>query len=74
MPKAILEFDLPQEEYEHKMALWGTDYMLVLWELDNWLRAILKYDDNISDDEYKAYDATREQLQTLMEERNVIFE
>jgi hypothetical protein len=37
--KAILEFNLPGEESEHKLALDGGKWMSVCHELDQWLRS-----------------------------------
>lgn len=44
--KAILEFNLPEEEAEHRLALDGGKWMSVCHDLDQWLRSIQKYGDN----------------------------
>jgi len=41
--KAVLEFNLPEEEDAHKMALKGNDYYCILFELQQELRGYLKY-------------------------------
>lgn len=41
--KAILEFNLPEENYQHKAALQGPDLRLIIGTLDNALRGYLKY-------------------------------
>lgn len=41
--KAILEFDLPEDEPDHKYALAGRDALLALDEIDRWARGILKH-------------------------------
>lgn len=41
--KATLEFNLPEEEHEHKYALAGTDALLALDEIRNEIRSYLKY-------------------------------
>ena len=41
--KAILEFNLPEENYQHKAALQGADLRLIICTLDNMLRGYLKY-------------------------------
>jgi len=43
--KAILEFDLPEEEPEHSYALAGLDALLVIEEILNEIRSFLKYED-----------------------------
>jgi len=71
--KGIIEFDLPMEREEFDEAVNGWKYSLVLWELDQWLRGKLKYE-NLTDDEYEIYDETREKLWAEMESRGVTFE
>ena len=44
MPKATLEFNLPEESCEHDMAVNGWKYQLVLQELDSEIRNYLKHD------------------------------
>jgi hypothetical protein len=43
MPKAILEFQLPEEETEHEDALNGTLWRSVVADLDNTLRSWIKH-------------------------------
>ena len=41
--KAILEFNLPEDQAEHYCAIKGADMLNVLWELKTELRSMLKY-------------------------------
>ena len=41
--KATIEFDLPEEEYEHKYALAGTDALLLIEDLCNEIRSKLRH-------------------------------
>lgn len=43
--KAILEFNLPDEQAEHYCAIKGADMLNVLWELKSELRSMRKYGD-----------------------------
>lgn len=43
--KAILEFDLPEEDEAHKLALDGWKWKSVCSELAQWLRSIHKHTD-----------------------------
>ena len=43
MPKAILEFSLPDERAEHEFAIHGQDWALCVSDVDAWLRNALKY-------------------------------
>lgn len=42
--KAILEFNLPEEQAEHKLALDGFKWMAICHELDQWLRSLEKHE------------------------------
>lgn len=67
MPKASLSFILPEEQDDFNYAKNGVKYYLVLEELDNWLRAKMKYEDK----ESISIDEVRKQLRELLEEQNV---
>jgi hypothetical protein len=43
--KSILEFDLPEDDYEFTMATKGHKYFMVLWDYNNYLKTILKHGD-----------------------------
>ena len=53
--KAILEFNLPDEEQEFMEAVNGGMFKHVIWQLDQKLRSNLKYGE-LSDVEYKCYE------------------
>ena len=73
--KAILEFNLPDEQDQFETAINGRKMYTVLWELDQWLRGNVKYlPDHISDDQIKAYEKCRETLHELMLYQNISFE
>jgi len=38
MPKAILEFNLPEDQEAHFNALFGADWKQIVSELEKWLR------------------------------------
>jgi hypothetical protein len=71
--KAILEFDLPDDHYEHKVAIEGIKYMCVLTELDEWFRSKLKYDSTLDEKQYEVYEKSREQLRDIMYNNGVTF-
>lgn len=41
--KAILEFDLPEDEEDYRIAIDGYKWYLVVHEVDQWIRSILHY-------------------------------
>ena len=73
--KAILEFNLPDDDHEFKMATTGASMHSVLWEMDQWLRSNTKHTpDLIPKDGYEAYERCRETLRELMNNKNISFD
>lgn len=72
MPKAILEFNLPEEREEYEMAVKGVDYHIALSDFDNHLRAIVKYGDSEYTDEQQAFaQVLRDKLWEIMNDREL---
>ena len=71
--KAILEFNLPEDNQEFKLATKASDWWNVCWEMDQWLRQQYKYmsDDEYSKDTYDAYYEARQKLFELMNDNGV---
>lgn len=70
--KAILEFNLPEDQNEFEFASQGSNWWSVAWNMDQWLRSQTKYaPDEMSDDTYKAFEECREQLRELINEYNL---
>lgn len=67
MPKAILEFSLPEEREEFELAQKAVLYSIVLTDYSNWLRQLYKYENKTS---VKIEDA-RQKLYELCNERGV---
>ena len=74
--KAILEFNLPEDQTDFYLATKGKDWWHVCWEMDKWLRAQYKYmsDEEYSQEKYDTYVKCREQLQKFMLDNNVDFD
>lgn len=66
---ATLKFKLPEEQSDYYLATKGFDSFYCLWDLDQYLRGELKYQENPADTE-----TIREKLHELMEERNINFD
>jgi hypothetical protein len=71
--KAVLEFDLPEDNTDFKSAINGHKYKDAIWELDQLLRSEIKYKD-LSEDTYKAYKFCREELRKILAEDNLFIE
>ena len=73
--KAILEFNLPEDNQEFELATKGLKFWSVLWELDQSLRTKTKdAPDNLPQDKYDAYQEIRDELRELMSDNNVNFD
>ncbi len=73
--KAILKFNLPDDQHEYAMATQGSAMHSVLWDMDQWLRRQTKYaPDSMSEEKYKAFDECREQLHEFLNENNINLE
>ena len=74
--KAILEFNLPEDQIDFDLAVNAAKAQATLWEMDQWLRAQYKYmpDDEYSKDKYETFEKCREQLREIMFENGVKFE
>jgi len=70
--KAILEFNLPDDQQDYDLANNGLNFWRVLYELDQELRAKTKYaSDDLPQDKYDAYQEIRDMLYELMTDNNV---
>lgn len=73
--KAILEFNLPDDQDDFKMATNATSWYIVCWELDQELRAKTKYaSDDLSQEKYDAYQEIRDLLREYMSNRDISFD
>lgn len=71
MPKALLKFDLPEEQSEFDCAISGSDYKAVLEETLQMLRSKVKYGDNLSAEQRETYAEVRGWIFDLVRDFNV---
>ena len=66
--KAILEFNLPEDNHEFNVAVKANNFKYSCWELDQWLRLQYKYmsDEEYNEDKYDTYIEVREKLREIM--------
>ena len=69
MPKYTIEFH-HDEEAEFQMCNQAHDYWNALFDLDQWLRNKLKYEE-ITDEQYKAFEEVRNELHQKLKEYNI---
>jgi hypothetical protein len=71
--KATITFTLPEENHEYRNAIEGEKMRVILWDVDQFLRAKMKYEE-LSDGQYDAFKETREHLKRLLIEENIDLE
>jgi hypothetical protein len=71
--KAVLEFDLPEDNSDFQSAINGSNYKNAIWDFDQLLRSEMKYKE-LSDDTYQAYKWCREELRKILEQDNLYIE
>jgi hypothetical protein len=71
--KAILEFDLPEDNHDFQAAINGENYKSAIWEFDQLLRSEMKYKE-LTDETYKALDYCRKELRKILGQDNLFIE
>lgn len=61
MPKATLTFNLPEENYEHYVAVKAMDYSIAWQEVKEFLRQKIKYN-KLSYNERRAFSQVQEYM------------
>ena len=69
--KAILEFNLPEDQPEFNTAIKGGDWKHVCWQMDQYLRGRVKYDEGLTEEQLEAYEDMRGEFWRMMKENNV---
>ena len=69
--KAILEFNLPEDQPEFNNALKGGDWKHVCWEMDQYLRKRVKYDEGLTEEQLEVYEDMRGEFWRMMKESNL---
>lgn len=70
--KAILEFNLPEDQTEYQMANDASNMFSVLWGMKQWLRSQIKYaPDETSQEVYDALEKCRYKLNELLIDNNL---
>ena len=74
MAEIILKFDSVEEADDARMALDGWKWKNAMWQLDQYLRAELKYNEKISAETDKAYENIRQKIRELLSDDNLNIE
>ena len=68
MPNYIFTTD---DKDEYLYAIHGIDFLLCLWDMDQWLRSKIKYSVDLPEGAYKALEEAREELRDIMSSHGV---
>jgi len=70
MAEALLKFDLIEEREDFDNAIKGSSYRSALFDIDQWLRSKLKYEE-LTEAQHEAYETTRKQLWDILNSNGV---
>jgi len=71
--KATLEFNLPNDNEEYIIASKSMDWALLVWDVDQLIRSLLKYDPSKFKTSEQALEHLRKKIHNLMEEKGLQF-
>jgi hypothetical protein len=74
MGKVTFEFDSQEESEDIRTALDGYKYKLVIWDLDQHLRAEIKYNDKLPCEVAQAYENLRDKLREFLNDYSINIE
>lgn len=74
MGKIIFEFDSNEEAEDIRTALDGYKYKSVLWDLDQHLRAEIKYNEKLPDDVANHFEKLREIIREYLNDYRINLE
>lgn len=71
MAKITLEYDFNEEMEEMESAINGWKWKMVVWDFDQRMRAIYKYEDNHKQEVYDMIEKLREELREMIVEQGL---
>ena len=73
MAELILKFNEDELE-DARTALDGWKWKSSMWELDQWLRGEIKYNEKLSEETDEAYQAIRDKIREILHDSNLNIE
>jgi hypothetical protein len=68
--KAIIEFNLPEDQAEFDFAIQGSNMYSALWDISQELRTLWKYEE-LSDEEFKIVERIRNKFYEILDENQI---
>jgi hypothetical protein len=72
--KAVLEFNLPEDDFEYRTCNQASDMWSSLIELKDYFRNELKYNDKLTEEEYKVLESTQTRFFDILADNKVIID
>ena len=72
--EVIIKFSDEDAASDAQVALDGWKWKSSIWELDQYLRAEIKYDENLSSEVIKAYEELRDKIREIISDNNLTME
>jgi hypothetical protein len=69
--KAILEFNLPEDQHEWDNAVKADAMYIALWDLSQELRSMWKYQQFKTEEEYIIVETIRDKFYEILSEHNI---
>jgi hypothetical protein len=69
--KAILKYNLPDEQYDFNNAINGNNLHTILEDLDEYIRGKMKYSVGLTEDQMDTYEDVRSYLHNLLDDYNI---
>jgi len=74
MSKGTLEFGLPEEAGEFDAASNAVQWVLAMWDMDEWLRSTIKHSPYLGPDYFLGLQEARDQLCEILQDRGLDLE
>lgn len=72
--KAILEFELPEDQEEYEYAVNAEKMYSALYDINQLIRSKLKYNpDSLTDIEFKQWEIMQDKFYLILDEQNIKF-
>jgi len=69
--KAILEFDLPDDNYDFERAIEGERWQWFAYHLNEYMKKEMKWNDNLTDEQYAIIEAIQKRFFEILEEQRL---
>lgn len=69
--KVIIEFNLPEDEYEYRNSVKANEMYNALWDIKNELRNAMKYGE-LNESEYKAVESMQNRFFDILNEYEIV--